>query len=266
MGKKLLLSIALSFSGLLVFFVFTNLLYPDGAPAGVTGSPTDGQTCGKSNCHNATPTTVTGWITSNVPVEGWSAGVTYTVTVTVTGSGAKGFEVSPQNISGTLLGTLIAGTGNKLTGSEKYVTHSSDLNTNPGIWTFQWTAPAAGTGTVTFYGAFVSGFSNVFTSTLAIEESTVSIKENNFKANSFKINSNPVRDKLDLTYYLEKASNVKINIYSYDGKKIASLLDEKVNSGNYIKSFSLPFDMIKGLYFVKFERGDETSIKKLLKL
>lgn len=51
------------------------------------------------------------------------------------------------------MGTLAAGANNQLVGSNKYVTHvaaSASLNT----WTFNWTAPVAGTGNVTFYGAF----------------------------------------------------------------------------------------------------------------
>ena len=80
-----------------------------GAPAGSTGSPGDGGiTC--TNCHSGPAASVqTGWITSNVPVSGYVPGNTYTITATVTRPGHVkfGFEVSPQNISGVLQGTLI---------------------------------------------------------------------------------------------------------------------------------------------------------------
>ncbi len=128
-------------------------LYPTGAPAGYTGSPGDGQNC--TSCHGGTATSSTGWITSNIPASGYVPGTTYQITATnsLTGSGKFGFEVSPQNASGTLLGTLAAGTNSQLVGGGKYVTHT---NASPSIstWTFNWTAPAAGTGNVTFYGAF----------------------------------------------------------------------------------------------------------------
>ena len=139
-----------------------------GAPAGYTGSPADGQDC--HNCHGGSAGTVTGWITSNIPTNGYTHGATYTITVTVTGSGNHGFEVSPQNASGTLLGTLIAGSGNTLKGSGKYVTHSNSQNGNPQTWNFQWVAPAQGTGTVTFYGAFCVTKSNTKLSTMVVNE------------------------------------------------------------------------------------------------
>lgn len=142
--------------------------YPGGAPAGYTGSPGDGQNC--KNCHGGTATTVAGMITSNIPAAGYTPGASYTITVTVTGSNSKGFEVSPQNASGTLLGTLTAGTGNKLVGSGKYVTQSSASNASTAIWSFGWTAPAAGTGTVTFYGAFTASKPVTKLSTLVVNE------------------------------------------------------------------------------------------------
>ena len=126
--------------------------YPSGAPAGYTGSPGDGKNC--TQCHNGSASNVADWITSDIPPEGYTPGTNYSITVTVTGSGWKGFEVSPQNVPGDLLGTLTAGANNHLTGSGKYVTQNARSNANPATWSFTWTAPAAGTGPVTFYGAF----------------------------------------------------------------------------------------------------------------
>ncbi|MCX6267336.1 MAG: T9SS type A sorting domain-containing protein [Bacteroidetes bacterium] len=145
-----------------------NTRSPSGSPSGNTGSPGDGQNC--TSCHGGSASAVTGWITSTIPASGYTPGSTYSITVTVTGSGNKGFQVSPQNVAGTLLGTLIAGTGSKLTGSGKYITQSSTSSTNPKIWTFQWIAPAAGTGVVTFYGAFTVSKPVTKLSTLVVNE------------------------------------------------------------------------------------------------
>jgi len=155
---------------LLTAFSGNNADYPEGAPAGYTGSPGDGQNCSKSGCHNGTAATVSDWITSDIPPSGYTPGSTYNITVTVTGSGNHGFEVSPQNTAGNLLGTLIAGPGNELTGNGKYVTHSYSQNGNPQSWNFQWVAPATGTGTVTFYGAFCVKKSQTKLSTLIVNE------------------------------------------------------------------------------------------------
>jgi hypothetical protein len=160
-----------------------------GAPAGRTGSPGDGNlTCAVSGCHlpGPTPATMAGWITSNIPASGYVPGNTYTITATATRPNHVrfGFEVSPQSITGTLLGTLIITntTETQLVGANKYVTHKLAGTTGAGskTWNFNWTAPVAGTGSVTFYGAFNvannSGNSSgdtIYKSTLVISECIV---------------------------------------------------------------------------------------------
>jgi len=147
-----------------------SVLTPNGAPPAKTGSPGDGSNC--TECHGGTATTTPGLITSNIPSGGYVPGTTYQITATntLTGAGKYGFEVSPQNVAGTLLGTLIAGSGSQLVGSNKYVTHLS-ANTTTNTWTFGWVAPSAGTGTVTFYGAFAKGKPGPVTkSTLVVQE------------------------------------------------------------------------------------------------
>jgi len=144
--------------------------YPSGSPAGYTGSPGDNHHC--VSCHNGSSATVTNWITSDIPAAGYTPGTVYNLTVTVTGSGAKGFEVSPQNPTGLQLGTLAAGSGSKLVGGTKYVTQSSSSSAATKIWNFTWTAPAAGTGVVTFYGAFTVNKPVTKLSTLQVSENT----------------------------------------------------------------------------------------------
>jgi hypothetical protein len=143
--------------------------YPSGSPSAKTGSPGDGSHC--VSCHGGSAVTVTGWITSNIPATGYVAGAVYTITATVTGTGKKGFEVSPQNVTGTQLGVLTAGTGNHLVGGTKYVTHNSaGSSSGTSVYNFTWTAPAPGTGTVTFYGAFTVAKANTKLSTMVVNE------------------------------------------------------------------------------------------------
>lgn len=147
---------------------------PTGAPPAKTGSPGDGSDC--TDCHGGTATTVSGWITSNIPADGYTPGQVYQITANnqITGSGKFGFEVSPQNVAGDLLGTLTAGANNHLVGGNKYVTHTN-ATTSLSTWTFNWTAPVAGTGQVTFYGAFAKGKPGpVRLSTLTVNEASVS--------------------------------------------------------------------------------------------
>lgn len=162
---------------LAIFFIGYNQLIsePNGAPAGYSGSPADGQTC--ANCHGGTATTTlnAGVLTTNVPAAGYVPGTNYTITVSIAGASArKGFEVSPQNNSGVLMGALTAGSGSKIVGN-KYITHTGAKTSDPGTWTFTWTAPAAGTGAVNFYGAFVNGKLNTTKQVITVNEQTSTI-------------------------------------------------------------------------------------------
>ena len=161
--RYILISLSFIF---LTALIITDAVYNEanshtsGASAMRTGSPGDGgATC--KNCHaGPTPTTEAGLITSNIPVDGYTGGQTYTITATIARAGHTkwGFEISPQNVAGTQLGTLIVTntTEMQLVGSGKYITHKTAgvSGTNSRTWIFNWTAPAAGTGAVTFYGAF----------------------------------------------------------------------------------------------------------------
>ena len=135
----------------------------NGAAAGYTGCPNEysGRTC--DNCHSDySVAAVSGWITSNVPAAGYTPGATYTITATATGAGfpVYGFEVAPLGAAGALIGTpLITNTTQTKLVSSKYVTHTSAGISGSGskTWTFNWIAPVAGTGSVTFYGGFILG-------------------------------------------------------------------------------------------------------------
>lgn len=164
--KKALLVISV----IVLFFVGFTYNFQDahtstsGAPAGRTGSPGDNANC--SGCHGGAGNPIQNSpnvsLTSTIPSTGYVPGQTYTVTATATVSGINkyGFQVSPQLASGTLVGTLVVtnNTETQLVGSNKYITHrtAGTAGTGTKTWQFNWTAPAAGTGAFSFYGAFVS--------------------------------------------------------------------------------------------------------------
>ena len=178
----------------MLFDFLTNYVhtYTTGSPAGYTGSPGDGNNC--KACHTSSVSVQnTGAITSNIPGTGYTPGNTYTITASVTGNSTKfGFQASPQNASGTLIGTLISTNAQtQLTGGSKYITHSLSGTTGSGSksWSFDWRAPAVGTGNVTFYAAFnVSNSDNSFTGD-TIKLKSITITEdltNNKDITSFK--------------------------------------------------------------------------------
>ena len=131
-----------------------------GTPAH-TGSPFDGQTCQGAVCHaSSVPVKNGGTVTSNIPASGYIPGATYSITASIMGASNEfGFQASPQNSSG-MVGSLQI-TNNTETqfsfGNNRYITHTQIGSSGSGSksWTFNWTAPASGTGNVTFYAAFL---------------------------------------------------------------------------------------------------------------
>lgn len=185
--------------------------YPGGAPAGYTGSPGDGHDC--TYCHGGTGTTVQGWITSNVDQSGFLPGQTYTITLTVTGSGNKGFEVSPQDWAGNKYGTIILGTGTEFAdGNVNYITQSSYSNSNPKVWNFQWTAPAAGSGTVIMFGAFALGQNNTRLCSLILYENIGTGITEKPVANSINVYPIPANNDLNVRFNLEKEADVRLSL------------------------------------------------------
>jgi len=131
-----------------------------GSPGGKTGSPGDG-TNNCSQCHTGTPQTVTNWITTNIPANGYVPGQNYTITATGFHMGVSkfGFELTAEDAAGTKVGTFSITSPNEtqLANNNKSVTHTLAGTIpvgNSKIWNMNWTAPAVSVGNVTFYAAF----------------------------------------------------------------------------------------------------------------
>jgi hypothetical protein len=108
-------------------------------------------TTGCKNCHGTTgkATTVVG--ITGLPAGGYVPGQMYTLAFTVT---HPTYSKAGYNLSSTkgTLGVVGAGTGSKISSAQ--LTHSAVMNAIAGtcVFPFTWTAPIAGSGTVTFNG------------------------------------------------------------------------------------------------------------------
>lgn len=128
-------------------------------PTGRTGSPSDGNSC--VGCHGGSPVVnLNGVIETDIPVEGYTPGETYTITIASGASrdGAQryGFQLSPQDDLGNTVGTLIQVSGTNVSNDGKYISHNGAQSTVSPDWSFQWTAPDAGTGSFSFYLSVVA--------------------------------------------------------------------------------------------------------------
>jgi uncharacterized protein (TIGR03437 family) len=134
-----------------------------GADPGLTGSPGDaGDTC--TLCHGPL-NNARGSAKINFPGTSYTPGQTYRMSVLITDPVARrwGFELGAwqsSNVTTKQAGTLASADGNTriiTQSSWRYITHTS-AGTRPGstgslTFEFDWTAPAAGTGEVSFYAA-----------------------------------------------------------------------------------------------------------------
>jgi len=260
MKTKITILTFLSFVAIIILSAFNGVnKHANGAPAGYTGSPADGKNC--TYCHGGSTTLVTGFITSDVPVAGYTPGATYTITCAFSGTGNKGFEISPQSISGTALGSLVAGTGTHVL-SNKYITHTSAISNASASWSFQWTAPASGTGDVTFYGACVIAQPNIKLTTLVVQENISAGIEDLINTN-LSICPNPAKDALNINYKLPTKTKVEINLYSIDGREVETFIQEEQNQGDYFQRFNVSA-YPQGLYFLEMKQNSKATVKKII--
>jgi len=235
--------------------------YPGGSPAGYTGSPGDGQNC--TACHGGSASMVEGWITSDIPAQGYYPGYTYTITLTVSGNGDKGFLVAPQNLQGNLLGTLASGSGNKLVGGGTYVTQSSSSSQNPKVWTFSWTAPETGVESVTFYGAFTVNKPVTKLSTLTVSEDLTTAIADLFVSQP-KFYPNPATNFLNVTFDLLKPSPYTVSLYSLEGRKVSTFVEKQLASGIQKIQLNFPDELSAGLYITEIEVDGNRATQKLV--
>ncbi len=266
---KKLLWILSSFAVLLIFQ--SAIMKKDGAAPGYTGSPGDSfKNC--TACHGGTAINVDNWITSDIPSDGFVPGVTYTIRAINREAGATrfGFEISPQDSIGNLLGTmaLIDAVKTKFVGNEKYITYTE--NGVEGVdslsWTFKWTAPQA--NEVVFYGGFNSNFDGhkggdqTFLSTLKVKRNGFSGINNISKIQAVKIYPNPTCDYVQINFEVQSAGNVVLDIIDMNGKRVSLLMDALVNSGTFNQKFNIN-NLAEGNYIVRINANGKASTQRI---
>jgi len=218
-----------------------------------TSSPLDGQNC--TSCHASIAITATGWITTNIPAEGYTPGETYTITATGThtGVGKMGFQLTAETtLAKTGTFTITDTDRTQLTNSGDAVTHTSlghVVSGNSNNWSMDWTAPTAGTGSVGFYAAFNAANGN------GTNDDGDQIYLENIQVNEMTVGTNQL-SKTEISFHPNPASNyISINstsmtksvkFYNNSGKLLKTVTNsgfDKVDiselpSGNYIMIIS----------------------------
>jgi len=235
--KKSLFIISITCAFAVLFYPNTSNSNSTGSPGGKTGSPMDNGDC--TSCHNTT--NVSGsYISTNIPTNGYIPGSTYTITANIhIGTGGlslHGFEVTAEAELPTTskAGTFFITDNNttKLVNNGNAVTHTAGGN-NLSTWSFDWQAPSAGHGDVSFYASFIEagypqGNSGDFLSyaTYTVPEALVNGVNNLSTKNDFIFNS---KNKTIQT-------QSRVSIYDINGKLIFKTDKNKKTNLTHLKS------------------------------
>ncbi|MYB01385.1 hypothetical protein F4X90_17185, partial [Candidatus Poribacteria bacterium] len=134
--------------------------FSSGPPDGLTGAPAENN-C--TQCHTANDLNVSGGSLMLTIPETYEPNEVYTIIVNLSRAGQSrwGFEMTALDADGTRAGSFevddAANTQVSETNSKQYIKHTS-IGTAHGTndahsWEFQWTAPDADIGPITFYAA-----------------------------------------------------------------------------------------------------------------
>ena len=225
-----------------------------------TGSPGDGgATC--TACHGGGSFGASINISTNIPGGGYETSTEYDITVNVSSSAsAHGFQITAEETSGnSKVGTFVAGTGSRVTGAGKRVTHS---NPNQNSWMFKWTSPSSDQGSIKFYAAgnaangngATSGDQIVTTSTsgfTVLGLSTVS------KLN-FTMFPNPSKDYLTIQLPTG-VLNADVQLFDITGRLL------KTSNGIASNKQIDVQDLSSGIYILKITAEGKSGTKQFIK-
>jgi hypothetical protein len=268
MKKRIILYVS-SFAMLIILVsAISNAAHSPGAK---TGSPGDGASC--TTCHTGTAIAVKGWITNNIPITGYEPGKTYTFTLVGTHQGVKkfGFEFTAEDSNNSKTGafTITNTTETQLTNNMHAVTHTGNgllPTNNQKYWNFKWTAPAAGTGSVTFYAALNAGDGNnsttgdvvYVTDTTFIEDLSSSLQDTEAKS-KIVVFPNPTGNVLNV-------KNIEMGKYQLQITDLIGRIVLEKNISLNRKVFTLDISNIPfGVYFLQLKKGDSFYVKRFIK-
>ena len=273
--KKIVQVGLLSVLGFMVLASFESLRHgkKDGTEPGFTGSPGDSlKNC--TVCHGGTATTKPGWITSDIPNEGYTPGATYKITATNIKMGHTrfGFSVSPQNVAGDLLGTMVLTDTirTKLVGNNKYITYreAGVEGLDSLKWSFNWIAPQEGTGNVTFYGAFNSnheghkGGDETVLSTLTVREKWKTGIQDLAQRSALKVFPNPAQSVVEVTFQADFTGNAWLDVVDMQGK---SILQRAISQQHgLVRQQINTTDFSNGVYLIRLMADGQVATKRMV--
>ncbi|MBA3704791.1 MAG: T9SS type A sorting domain-containing protein [Bacteroidetes bacterium] len=258
----------------------------NGAPASSTGAPGE-VSCTTSGCHDDNALNSGGGISSIIFGGGlteYVPGTAYTISVNINQGTLNRFgfqlialkdadngNVGTFNLTEAGRTQIINGYGS-LSG-RKYITYTypgtAAISSGAGQWSFEWNAPATDVGPVTLYLATIAANDDgsdkgdyCYLKSLQLTPAAVGINQL-FIQQQFTVFPNPVNDQLKISYTLEKAMNVKLELYDIKGSKLQEWNNEIQAPGDYNQNLTLNSNYPKGVYLFKLIKENKTLVKKI---
>lgn len=269
--------------GLSLFFLQSN----SGGRAGSgntdsTGSPINNQTC--NACHGAGSF---GAITSEIqilddttPVTTYTPGQTYTLQVTVSNATGTPVRYGSQTVAllsdSSQAGSISSATTTNTTisslGGRQYMEHGGSGTNTTGIFSATWTAPAAGSGTVTFYSVGMAANGNGMTSgdnispsaNLQVSE-TITSSVADVEANTMQLKSypNPTQGLITVELEAKSFAAYKIQVVDFLGKTLENRnFDAHQGANNFQLDLS---NYPTGMYFIYVNGENQKQVLNVSK-
>jgi hypothetical protein len=234
---------------------------------GYSSAPGSSGRCA-SSCHGGTSGTlvVIGFPASYQPMQ------TYRITITHNG-GNRIVNFNATTRVGT--STTVAGTFSALTNSLRYTGADGGVYANPHLIdtaTFNWTAPATGTGTVTLYAAAFQGTSTNSSSgqsgrvTLSATENTTGVQEPAFLPLNVALDQNspnPFNPSTEIRFALPRAAFATLTVFNLLGQEITTLVKGDLPAGQHRVLFTAS-GLPSGIYFYRLETSDIVQTRKMI--
>lgn len=249
------------------------LTFSSGAPTGHTGAP------GESNCSACHGGTVNGGpervrIRVSADCTSYVPGQTYPVIVEFTESARSrhGFSLTTLNAANEPAGSVTVTqtdlTQSETSGERTYVTHTRS-GTEQASWTFDWTAPPAGSGPVTFYAAAnaadnngSSSGDNIYTISTTLTESTVTTSRD-AAALAVRLFPNPAVDRVTVDYHLDAPAPVVLELYDAAGRRVARRTWRRRAAGTQQLTWRWSEVPPAGVYTLRLELGSRSVVRRV---
>lgn len=256
-----------------------------GAPGDETNSNGTAKTC--QSCHNTSSVIqvsldIEVMDNTGSPVTEYIPEETYEIKVTLNSEGSQapsayGFQLlcldAPLGQSGNnrdaftnpSTNTRIATASSN---DRQYAEHKGPSNENE--FTVEWTAPTAGTGTVTLYSCGngvnlndETGGDNAACDQLQLTEADPSSSKDLSDVVSLNVFPNPVGASLNLEMESQTSGTFEIRVYDLLGQMIKS---DQLELSNGMNKTSLNVsDLSKGSYLLQLSDGEKMTYKKIVK-